>query len=78
MWISVSVTPRSVAPFALPGPQIFFRVPKSPGPAVAALEADALAAVDPLGGTAALFDERPQAPRPSVTTAAMATDVATP
>ena len=35
MWMSVSVTPRAVAPLALPGPQMALSVPKSPGPALA-------------------------------------------
>src|SRR5579864_4937595 len=35
--ISVSVTPLSVAPEALPGPQTALSVPKSPGPGPAAV-----------------------------------------
>jgi hypothetical protein len=46
--------PRPLPPVALPGPQIFFRVPKSPGPAACALaladdEAVADDDVPPLG-----------------------------
>jgi hypothetical protein len=40
----VSVTPLSVAPEALPGPQTAFRVPKSPGPGPAAVVVVAAAA----------------------------------
>jgi hypothetical protein len=35
MWISELVTPRAVAPLALPDPQMAFSEPKSPGPALA-------------------------------------------
>jgi len=38
MTISESVTPCSVAPFASPGPQTAFRLPKSPGPGAAWVE----------------------------------------
>ena len=46
-WIAVSVTPTSVAPLAVPGPQTCPSVPKLPGPDAAALDAGAgeLAAV---------------------------------
>lgn len=38
-WIDVLVTPTSVAPLAVPGPQTCPSVPKLPGPDAAALDA---------------------------------------
>jgi hypothetical protein len=35
--MEVAEMPRPLPPVALPGPQIFFSVPKSPGPAACAL-----------------------------------------
>jgi hypothetical protein len=63
-----------VAVVWVPGPQIFFSVPKSPGLALAVLEAEALVAE--LGVLLPPpLDERPQAARPRVSTAPIAMDV---
>src|SRR5487761_2044032 len=48
--ISVLVTPRAVAPVALPGPQMFFRDPKLPALAVAVALGVLVAAVALLVG----------------------------
>src|SRR6185437_9467096 len=69
-WISVSVTPRAVAPLAFPGPQIALRVPKSPGPGAEDVgAADVGAFGDALAG-ADVFEPplRPQADSPAVPT----------
>ena len=77
MWISVSVTPRAVAPDALPEPQTAFSEPKSPGAALGAadvdvLEAGALLVPVPVG----VLLERPQADTPSATAMTTAEPVA--
>src|SRR5579885_294001 len=46
MWISVSVTPLSVAPFASPGAQTFVRSPKPPAASDVSPPLDALPLVD--------------------------------
>jgi hypothetical protein len=63
MLIELSVTPRAVAPFAVPGPHTFFKVAKVPG-WLAAVDAD-----DPVWGALVAGvcggeDERPQPASP--------------
>jgi hypothetical protein len=61
----VLVMPRPEPPVALPGPQIFFNVPKSPGPAASLVaDAEALAVALLLAPPPPFLlsdDERPQA-----------------
>jgi hypothetical protein len=73
MRISVLVRPRAVGPLGVPGPQMAFSVPKSPGPAAA--EAEALVAGALLDGVLdpPLEEERPQPAVTSPSTAAALT-----
>src|SRR5581483_3063941 len=58
-WMSVSVTPLSVAPLALPGPHTPLSDPKSPGPGVAAAAVVGLVppAAAVVGAAAAVVDD---------------------
>jgi hypothetical protein len=78
--IAVAEMPRPLPPVAVPGPQIFFSVPKSPGPgalelALADAEAVADDEVPPAGGFDELDPERPHAARAVNVVAATATAI---
>jgi hypothetical protein len=76
--IAVAEIPRPLPPVAVPGPQIFFRVPKSPGPGadeLALADADADDEVPPAGGFDELDPERPHAARAVNVVAATATAI---
>jgi hypothetical protein len=76
--MALAEMPRPLPPVALPGPQIFFRVPKSPGPAAALALADAEDDPElefPLGVLDELELDRPHAAKAVNVTAASATAV---
>ena len=74
MLMLVSVTPGSVAPVALPGPQTAFRVPKSPTPDAAAVVA--LPGADGRRGRRRLVDEPDRPHADATSTATMDTTTA--
>jgi hypothetical protein len=77
--MSVLVTPRAVAPVAVPGPQIPLSVPKSPAAAVAVADGLLLVAADPdAAGPLGVLLERPHAANARTRQAAPETKIAGP